>query len=422
MHSRRPIGRFATPWAILLLSLTIAPPLAAEPAPAAASAKAAGSAPAAAPNTLSAEELAAGWILLFDGQTTYGWEAASEVDWTVADGVITATRGKPGLLNTTTSFADYELKVDFRAAKGTNSGVFLRTAKTPKDVKADCYELNIAPPENAFPTGSFVGRQKVEGAGESDGWRTFEVIAKGPRLLIKLDGKQVLDYADPQAIATGKIGLQFNQGKIEFRNVKLRPLGLESIFNGKDLTGWTVFPGKASVYSVTADGLLNVKNGPGQLESTGKYANFVLQMEIFSNGKHLNSGLFFRSIPGEFQNGYESQIHNGVKDGDRTQPLDFGSGGIYRRQKARQVVSNDFEWFHKTLIASGPHIAVWINGIQVNDWTDPRAPHNNPRQGQRLEAGTFIIQGHDPTTDLSFRQLRVVETPAEAAPATAEKP
>jgi len=108
-------------------------------------------------------------------------------------------------------------------------------------------------------------------------------------------------------------------------------------------------------------------------------------------------------------NGYESQIHNGFKDGDRAQPLDCGTGGIYRRINARRVVSSDEEWFHKTVIADGPHISVWVNGFQVTDWTDTRKPDKNPRNGLRLEKGTLQIQGHDPTTNLSFRNLKAKE-------------
>ena len=68
----------------------------------------------------------------------------------------------------------------------------------------------------------------------------------------------------------------------------------------------------------------------------------------------LNSGIFFRNIPGEFWQGYESQIQNGYF-GDRTKPVDFGTGAFYRRQKARKVVSDDFKWFHKTLVVAGDH-------------------------------------------------------------------
>ena len=58
---------------------------------------------------------------------------------------------------------------------------------------------------------------------------------------------------------------------------------------------------------------MNVKNGRGQLESEAQFGDFVAQWECFSNGKHLNSGVFFRSIPGELTNGYECQIQNGYQ-------------------------------------------------------------------------------------------------------------
>ena len=112
----------------------------------------------AADNSLTSEEQAEGWLLLFDGATTFGWRPTGEADWTVADGRIIVTKGEPCFLRTTTQFCDYVLKVDFRATTETNSGVFLRTSPKPSNVTRDCYELNIAPPDNPFPTGSFVQR------------------------------------------------------------------------------------------------------------------------------------------------------------------------------------------------------------------------------------------------------------------------
>ena len=136
-----------------------------------------------------------------------------------------------------------------------------------------------------------------------------------------------------------------------------------------------------------------------------------MQLDCLVDGDGLNSGIFFRSIPRDFANGYESQIHNGVKDGDPTKPVDVGTGAIYRRTTARRVVSKDHEWFTKTIVATGPHIAVWVNGYQVTDWTDDRPPTTTPAKASALEPGTIAIQGHDPTTNLRFRNLRIAELP-----------
>jgi hypothetical protein len=361
--------------------------------------------------TLDPQALSEGWISLFDGQTLFGWRPTSNADWSVVNGAIAVGRGEPGLLRTTTQFSDFELQLEYRCPRGTNSGVFLRTSPRPDDPSRDCYEVNIAPPDNRFPTASLVGRQRAQAVPEVPGneWHTLQMSLSGARVRVSHNGQQLLQYDDPRPLGRGYIGLQFNEGPIAFRNIRLKPWGLQSLFNGRDLTGWKTYPDMVSVFRVTPEGDLNVRNGRGQLETVERFADFVLQLECITHGPDLNSGIFFRCIPGEVMNGYESQIHNGRIGGDRAQPADHGTGGIFRRQAARRVVADDRRWFHKTIIAEGPHMAAWVDGYQVSDWTDTRTPHNNPRNGLRLAAGTIILQGHDPTTDLSFRNLRAVE-------------
>ncbi len=191
---------------------------------------------------------------------------------------------------------------------------------------------------------------------------------------------------------------------------------MESIFNHEDLTGWVTFPERESRFTVTDDGWMRVEDGPGQLETEPSYGDFVLQLQCKTHAPELNSGIFFRCIPGDPMNGYESQIHNGIVDGDRSRPTDCGTGGIFRRQDARFVAADDNAWFYKTILVAGPHMTVWVNGLQVSDWTDTREPDENPRRGLRLEPGTIQIQGHDPTTDLVFREFWAAELPARAAP------
>lgn len=375
---------------------------------------------AAANNTLTRAEIEAGWIKLFDGETMFGWKANNDIDWKVQDGEIRATTGAPGLLVTTTEFADYELRCDFFMEKGGNSGVFLQTVFEPKDPARDCYELNICDSHPGFPTGSIVTYQKPEKpvSGE-EAWKTFHVTVRGARIDVKLDGALILSFNDKSKAAHthGFIGLQKNAGRIAFRNVYLRPLETKPLFNGKDLTGWRLIPGGKSEFKVE-NGAIRVRNGRGYLESEGAWDDFVLQADIFSNGKHLNSGIFFRALPGTEQapaEGYEAQVRNEWEKNDRTKPVDFGTGAIYRRIATRRVVPNDFEWFTMTVIARGPHIAVWVDGYQTTDWTDTRKPHENPRNGLRVAAGHLSLQGHDPTTDISFRNLRLSEYPRDPA-------
>jgi hypothetical protein len=369
---------------------------------------------AAEPQLLADELLADGWIQLFDGQTLFGWAPASDANWRVEEGAIVVDEGDRGLLCTTSRFHDFVLHLQFRSPQTTNSGIFIRTPTRPANPSEDCYEVNIAPPDNPFPTGSIVQREKTSLAGvEPDAWHTYLITAEKGTVTLQIDGQEVCRYQDPSPLPPGYIGLQLNEGRVEFRDIRIRPLGTRPIFNGKDLTGWSTDQARESRFSVTDAGELRVQGGSGQIESEGRYGDFVLQLECFVAGDRLNSGVFYRCIPGQRMNGYESQIHNAFRDGDRTEPLDGGTGAIYRRQSARYVVPDDREWFTKTIIADGPHVSVWVNGHHVTDWTDTRPPHDNPREGLRTEPGTICIQGHDPTTDLRFRKLRIAELSPE---------
>ena len=363
-----------------------------------------------------------GWIALFDGETLFGWKKTSEANWSVAEGEIRVTSGKSGLLRTTSQFDDFELRFEFRSPPTTNSGVFLRTSPKPRNVQRDCYELNIAPADNPFPTGSLVKRKKSDAywrhEHDENQWVSVSVIANGNLITTTIGNNDPIVYEDPSPLGRGYIGLQHNKGEIAFRNVMLRPLNLNAMLDDQ-LSNWNDELTMASKFSVTAgessensdsnEPVLQVTGGSGQLETKDSYADFVFSTRCRTNKAGLNSGVFFRCIPGDLMNGYESQIHNGIKADDPTTPADCGTGGIFRRTAARRIVANDKEWFTKTIVATGPHVSVWVNGYQVTDWSDTREPNENPRRGKRLEAGTIILQGHDPTTDINFANMMVRE-------------
>lgn len=368
---------------------------------------------------LSDEEIADGWISLFDGHSLFGWEPdVKEVNWSVKEGVITADTGPIGLLMTTVKYANFELVVEYQAADGGNSGVFLRTAETHSAAATDFYEVNIADthPEG-FLTASLVARNKadkeIKGSG---GWNTMRMISDGDRIAVYHNSEKVLDYIDSTSgsRATGRIGLQKNVGKIEFRKVVLKPLGLKPQIAGEGLTGWKQVPGSKAKFE-NQNGEIHVVNGPGFLETEEVFQDFVLQAQAKTGAANLNSGIFFRALPGTEANpshGYELQVHNGVKNKDRAQPLDSGSGAIFRRVPARRVVGDDLAWVTLTLVADGARFATFVNGYQVVAWEDTRADHDNPREGRKLGGGHLSLQGHDATTDVWFRNLRIVETPA----------
>ncbi|MBL8823672.1 MAG: DUF1080 domain-containing protein [Planctomycetia bacterium] len=347
-----------------------------------------------------------GWIALFDGKSTYGWKTVGHAK--LNNGVLTMGGEQEASLTSTTHFASFEFVMSYRL-EGKEGGFQF----TCGDKQVGKKETTIAP---------------------SNEFKDFTL-------------------GMPNNSKTGSITITTNPGTtLHIKSITLKPLGAKSIFNGKDLSGWKEIPGRKSKFSVTSNGELNVKDGNGDLQTIDQWDDFVLQMDIISNGDHLNSGVFFRSLPGEFWSGYEAQVRNEwnttvkLKDGTsitgsltfkgddaevkagrqskkfkrsdiesmmdhRDKPIDFGSGGIYHHCPARTVVTTDRQWYTMTVIAHGNHIAVWVNGYQTAEFTDNRPVNKSARRGRKDDAGCLSIQGHDPTTDLSFRNIRIAALP-----------
>lgn len=336
------------------------------------------------------------WINLFDNETLFGWTQIGDAPWKVAEGNVVCEGGAGGWIATTSQFADFELVAKVRVAAGGSAGVVFRGGIEGHPSENGSYAILLSEPEKTTPD-----------------WREVKVVAEGSKVVVTVDGKEATMVSGTRT--QGYIGIQYHrEGKVEVASVRLRPLGLAPIFNGKDLEGWKIIPGHKSEFKVI-DGALNIKNGNGQIETAGTYKDFVLQLDIFSNGDHLNSGVFYRSPANIFWKGYESQVRNQWQGDDRTKPVDFGTGGNYGNQPARKVVSSDREWFTKTIVCEGNHTAVWINGCLTSDFLDvrPVSKESQGKEGYVPGPGTITLQGHDSATDLSFKSIRIQEYPAK---------
>ncbi len=352
-----------------------------------------------------------GWISLFDGQSLFGWLVAGEANWRVEQGTIRVDAGEPSFLCTSFQLADYELKVDFRCDAQTNSGVFLRTPPSPEDPARDSLELNIAPPDNPFPTGSFVKRQKLEpqdlGAIDTTAWHTFHIRLEGDQVKVSLDDKPIMELTDKTKLGRGHISLQHNQGRIEFRNIWLRPISQKHLLLDQDWEkDWTKSEKEKLTVTVVPEGL-HLQGGLGQLQSKADFGDFLLQAKYKLAQPQVNSGIFFRCVRDSMLDGYECQLNHAIVDGDRMRPADAGAGAIFRRQAARMVIGEGTTPTYLTLLAAGNHLVSWVNGVQMIDFIDDRAPHENPRRGSKVGAGPISLQGHDPTTDATFLSISV---------------
>lgn len=90
-------------------------------------------------NTLTPEEIADGWVLLFDGKTLDGWKDYNGTTltqpWHVVDGCIQAKgdgSDASGYIVTDKEYENFELSWDWKLSKGGNSGMLYHVVERPQ--------------------------------------------------------------------------------------------------------------------------------------------------------------------------------------------------------------------------------------------------------------------------------------------------
>jgi hypothetical protein len=218
----------------------------------------------AAHNTLSPEEVAAGWRLLFDGTSTAGWRGYGREDfptggWAVVGGELvgrSTTGDMDGGDNVTVEeFTDFELTFDFKLGPATNSGVFYRVRERQGAALWEVApEYQVLDDTAYFAPGAAEGRthrtgdnydlheaevRPTRGLGS---WNTGRIVVRGAHVEHWLNGERTVAYDydtdewralveqskfDPALYArveTGSIGLQDHGTPVWYRNIKIRPI------------------------------------------------------------------------------------------------------------------------------------------------------------------------------------------------------
>jgi 3-keto-disaccharide hydrolase len=221
---------------------------------AAAAATHAQSAPA--DNTLTAQEKAEGWKLLFDGKTTDGWRGYQKKDvpagWKAVDGEL-ARVGEGGDLVSIDEYTDFDLKIDWKIAPNGNSGIFYRGSESEERMyySAPEYQVldNDGHPDAKNGPDRFAGanyalmapsKQVCHPAGQ---WNSTRIVVRGAHVEHWLNGEKVVDYElwSPEwkklvaaskfkawptygMAKTGRIGLQDHGNAVAFKNIKIKVL------------------------------------------------------------------------------------------------------------------------------------------------------------------------------------------------------
>ena len=188
--------------------------------------------------------------------------------------------------------------------------------------------------------------------------------------------------------------------------------GFTSIFNGRDLDGWT---GAVDGYQVV-DGAILCKPGQGgTLYTRGTYRNFVVRLE-FKLPPAGNNGLAIR-YPGSGDSAYVGMTELQVlDDGDpRYADLDprQAHGSAYGMVAAKRGALKPVgQWNEQEVTVRGSTIVVVLNGTTILDAdlsTVTSFMADSPHPGKDRTEGHFGFAGHnDP---VAFRNLRIRELP-----------
>jgi len=192
-----------------------------------------------------------------------------------------------------------------------------------------------------------------------------------------------------------------------------------NLFDGRSLNGWT--PAESKTTWKVAGGLL-VSGGPrSHLFYTGPvlnsdFRNFELEVE--AKAAHgTNSGVYFHT---QYENtawpqrGFEVQICN-TCTGEAGYVERKKTGSLYAVRNVYKQLVNDDEWFTMNIRVEGKRVQVRLNGTLIVDYIEPAPPAPPAGHAERvLSHGTFALQGHDETTRVAFRSIRVRPLPDQA--------
>ena len=163
------------------------------------------------------------YTTLFDGSSLDGWNILGNANWELGDGAVSADTGS-GFLVSAESYGNFQLALVFWVDEPANRGKFIRASDPHNLNDRNSYEVNIydTRADQTYRTGGIVhiaAPSEVINAGGQ--WNSYEITARGNRMVVVLNGTQVVDTTDDQ-FTSGPIALQYGAGTVRFRNVRIR--------------------------------------------------------------------------------------------------------------------------------------------------------------------------------------------------------
>jgi len=183
-----------------------------------------------------------GWVSLFDGKSLDGWKVgANAASFSVENGAIMVNGNVAHLFYDGPvqqhNFKDFELKADVMTTPGSNSGIYIHTQYQQSGWPQKGYEVQVNNSHTDWRrTGSLWAIQDIKETYVKDNeWFTLDIKVKGKRITVKINGKQVVDYTEPEnaareeglkgrLLSSGTIALQGHdpKSKVYYKNIRIK--------------------------------------------------------------------------------------------------------------------------------------------------------------------------------------------------------
>ena len=194
----------------------------------------------------------------------------------------------------------------------------------------------------------------------------------------------------------------------------------QSLFNGKDLTGWRAnndpesFTVKGGVLRAQASGKVSAHLFfVGDLEEgVEKFKDFELEAVVRAEPSS-NSGIFIHtdmSVRDEGKHlarGYEVQLNNTPGEKRKT-------GSLYAVVDLAESPVDESKWFTVRVVVRGKRVTVAVEGKEVVDYTEPPDVKRPKERAGRLfspDGGAIALQAEDAKSVWYFKEIRVKRLP-----------
>ena len=189
--------------------------------------------------TVLAEE---GFVELFDGTSLTGWKAGeNDASWKAVDGAIICRGPRSHLFYMGTDsakpaeFKNFHLKAEVLTKPKANSGIYFHTRYQQEGWPSQGHEAQVNNTSgDPVRTGSLYNVVKnLEAPAKDDEWFTEEVIVEGNRIVIKVNGKTIVDHVEDTAavkdgrkLSSGTFALQAHDpgSEAHYRSIRVKRL------------------------------------------------------------------------------------------------------------------------------------------------------------------------------------------------------